>query len=144
MSYHITDFTLSTVPISSSIVTAVIRFRDLKSPLDPAALGLKFLGGDAKVIRMTQLSPDSWILLGYRYDDDALGPCTSRSLKADWTGESHSDATNYETNSLDDDWDEKSEKGEEGIETCGKRTHILWLESDEVLLLSLKDKQGME
>jgi hypothetical protein len=144
MSYHITDFTLSAVPIGSSIMTAVVHFRDSKWPLNPAALGPKFLGGDAKVIRMTQLSPDSWMLLGYRCDNDASGPCTDRSLKADWTSESHSDATNQETNSLDDDWDEKSEKGEEGIETCGKRTHIPWLESDEVLLLSLKDKQGME
>jgi hypothetical protein len=144
MSYHITDFTLSAVPNGSSIVTTVVRYRDSKWPLDPATLGPKLLGGDGKVIRMTQLSPDSWMLLGYQYDDDALGPCTGRSLKADWTSESHSDAGNHETNSLDDDWDEKSEKGEEGIETCGKRTRIPWLESDEVLLLSLKDKQGME
>jgi hypothetical protein len=142
-SYHITDITLCTIPNGSSIVTAVFCYRNSRWPPDPAALGPKFLGGDAKVIRMTQLSPDSWMLLGYRYDDDASGPCTDRSLKADWTSESHSDATNQETNSLDD-WDEKSEKGEEGIETCGKRTHIPWLESDEVLLLSLKDKQDME
>lgn len=70
--------------------------------------------------------------LGYWYDDDALGLCTS-----------HSDAANHETNSLDDDWDEKSEKGK-GIETCGKNTRIPWLESDEVLLLLLKDKQDMK
>jgi hypothetical protein len=93
---------------------------------------------------MTQLSPDSWMLLGYRYDDGASGLCIDGSLKTDWTSESHSDAANHETSSLDDDWDEKSEKGEEGMKTCGKRTRILWLESDEVLLLSFKDKQGME
>jgi hypothetical protein len=84
------------------------------------------------------------MLLGYRYDGGASGPCTGRSLKADWMSESHSDAANHETNSLDDEWDEKSENGEEGIETCGKRTRIPWLESDEGLLLSLKDKQSME
>jgi hypothetical protein len=144
LSYHITDFTLSAVPNGSSIVTAVVRYRNPKWPLDPAALGPKFLGGDGKVIRMTQLSPDSWMLLGYRYDGDASGPCTGRSLNADWTSDSHSDAANHETNSLDDDWDEKSEKGEEGIETYEKRTRVPWLESDEVLLLSLKDKQGMK
>jgi hypothetical protein len=143
-SYHITDFTLCTIPNGSSIVTVVFYYRDSKWPPDPAALGPKFLGGDVKVIRMTQLSPDSWMLLGYRYDDDASGLGSGRSLKADWTSEPRSDATNHETNSSDDDWDEKSEKGEEGIETCGKRTHKPWLESDELLLLSLKDNQGME
>jgi hypothetical protein len=144
MSYHITDFTLSAVPNGSSIVTAVVCYRDSKWTLDPAALGSKFLGGDGKVIRMTQMSPDSWMLLGYRYDDDASGPCTSRSLKANWTSESHSNAADHETNSLDDNWDKYSEKGEEGIETYRKHTRIPWLESDEVLLLSLKDKQGIE
>jgi hypothetical protein len=144
MSYQITDLTLSAVPNSSSIVTAVIRYHDSKRPLDPTALGPRFLGGDGKVIRITQLSPDSWMLLGYRYGDDASGPCTGRGLKVDWMSEPHSDAANHETNSLDDDWDEKTERGEENIETCGKRKHIPWLESDEVLLLSLKDKQGME
>ncbi|KAF2818400.1 hypothetical protein CC86DRAFT_414047 [Ophiobolus disseminans] len=139
MAYQITDLTLCAVPNGLSIVTAAVRYRDSKWPPGLAALGPKFLGRNSKVIRMTQLSPDSWMLLGYRYDDDASGPCTGRSLKADWTGESHSNATNHETNSLDDSWDEKSEK-----ETCGKRTRIPWLESDKVLLLSLKDKQGKE
>ncbi|KAF2691378.1 hypothetical protein K458DRAFT_425371 [Lentithecium fluviatile CBS 122367] len=144
MSYHITDFTLSAVPNGSSVVTAVVRYRDSQWPLDLAALGPKFLGGDGKVIRMTQLSPESWMLLGYRYDDDASGPCTGRSLKEGWRSASYSDAANYETNSLGDDWDEKSEKGEEGMETYGQRTRIPWLESDELRLLSLKDEQKME
>ncbi|KAF1979390.1 hypothetical protein BU23DRAFT_549391, partial [Bimuria novae-zelandiae CBS 107.79] len=43
----------------------------------------------------------------------------------------------------EDDWDENSEK-EEGTEAYGKRKRRPWLESDEVRLLSLKDKQGME
>jgi hypothetical protein len=58
--------------------------------------------------------------------------------------ESRSDAANHEMNSSDDDWEEKSEKGEEGIETCGKLTRKPWPESDELILLSLKDEQGME
>jgi hypothetical protein len=91
-----TDLTLCAVPNGSSIVTAVICYRDSKWPLDPAVLGPKFLGRNSKVIRMTQLSLNSWTLLGYRYDDDASGPCTGRSLKADWTGESYSDATTHE------------------------------------------------
>ncbi|KAF1974097.1 hypothetical protein BU23DRAFT_553760, partial [Bimuria novae-zelandiae CBS 107.79] len=43
----------------------------------------------------------------------------------------------------DDDWDENSEK-EEGTEARGKRKRGPWLESDEVRLLSLRDKQGMK
>jgi hypothetical protein len=58
--------------------------------------------------------------------------------------ESHHNATNHETNSSGDDWDETSEVEEEGIETYRQRTRKPWLESDEVLLLLLKDKQGME
>jgi hypothetical protein len=58
--------------------------------------------------------------------------------------ESHSDAANHEMNSLDDDWDEINEIGEEGIEVYGQRTRRPWLESDEVLLFLSKDKQGME
>lgn len=145
MSYQITDLTLCAVPNGSSIVTAVVRYPDSKWPLDPAAaLSPKFLGEDGKVIRMTQLSPDSWMLLGYRYDDSASGPCTGKSLNANWMGDSHSHAANHETTSLDDDWDEKSEKGEGGIETYSKQTRIPWLESEEMRLLSFRDTQGME
>jgi hypothetical protein len=75
------------------------------------------------------------MLLGYRYDGNASGLCTSRSLKADWASDSYSNALSHATNSLGDDWDEKSEKGEEGIEIYVKRTRVLWLESDKVLLL---------
>jgi hypothetical protein len=84
MSYQITDLTLCTVPKGSSIVSAVVLYRDSKWPPDLAALGTKFFGRDGKVIRMTQLPPDSWMLLGYRYDDGASGSCTGRNVKADW------------------------------------------------------------
>jgi hypothetical protein len=137
-SYHMTDFTLCAVPRGSSIVTAVVHYGDTKRPLDQTTLGARLLGGNGKVIRMTQLSPDSWMLLGYWYDDDASGLCTGRIPKTDWASETHSD------DSSDDDWDEESEKREEGTKTCGKRTRKPWLESDEMLLLSLKDKQGMD
>jgi hypothetical protein len=56
----------------------------------------------------------------------------------------HSDAASRGTDHSDDDWDEEGENGEEGTEVYSQRTHRHWLESDEELLLSLKDKQGME
>ncbi|KAF1828187.1 hypothetical protein BDW02DRAFT_268296 [Decorospora gaudefroyi] len=162
MSYQMTDRMLCDVPNGSSIVIEIVRYRDSKRPLDPTALGHRFFGGDGKVIRMTPLSLDSWIMMGYWHDDGASGPCSRGSLNADWMSSSHSDATNHETDHPDDDWDEEGENGEEDTGEykslvlsndqgfsrdnmrCRRRTHIPWLESDEERLLSYKDKIGME
>ncbi|KAF1346339.1 hypothetical protein EJ07DRAFT_160546 [Lizonia empirigonia] len=144
MVYQITDLTLCAVPNGSSIVTAVIHYRDSNSPLDPAVLGPKFLGRNSKVIRMTQLSQDSWMLLGYRYDDDASGPCTGRSLDVERISNSNNDAAGHGTDHSDDDWDEEDGHGEQDIHRHSSRTHIAWPPSDEARLLSYKDKQGME
>ncbi|KAF2184246.1 hypothetical protein K469DRAFT_579566, partial [Zopfia rhizophila CBS 207.26] len=144
LSYQITDLTLCAIPSGSSIVKAIVRYRDSNLSLDPVALGRKFLGGEGEVIHMTQLSPDSWMLLGYRYNDDASGLCTRGSLNADWMRSSHSNAANHETDHSDDDWDEEGEDGEEGTDEYSQRTPRLWLQSDEARLLSYRDKQGME
>jgi hypothetical protein len=53
LSYYITNLTLCAVLNGLSIVTAVVRNRDSKWPLNPAALGRKFLGRDGKIIRIT-------------------------------------------------------------------------------------------
>ncbi len=144
MSCQITDLTLCTVPNGSSIVTAIVRHRDSKWSLDPVALGHKFFGEQGKVIRMTQLSPGSWMLLGYRCNDGTLDLCNRGGLNAEWMSSSHSDATSHGTDHADDDWDEEGENREEVTKECSHRTHKLWRESDEMRLLSLKDKQGME
>jgi hypothetical protein len=83
MSCQITDLTLCTIPSDSSVVTAMLRSLKSDSYLDVVALGRKALGEQGKVIRMTQTSPDSWVLLGYRCDDSALDLCNSRSLNAE-------------------------------------------------------------
>ncbi|KAF1979859.1 hypothetical protein BU23DRAFT_107500 [Bimuria novae-zelandiae CBS 107.79] len=86
------------------------------------------------------------MLVGYQYEGGASDLCSCGSLNADWMSISHSDAANGEKDYSDDgdeDWDENSEK-EEGTERHGKRKRKPWLESDEVRLLSLRDKQGME
>ncbi|KAF2245134.1 hypothetical protein BU26DRAFT_508468 [Trematosphaeria pertusa] len=138
------NLTLCAVPSSSSIVTAIVRYRDSKCSLDLTALGYKLFGRDGKVIRMTQLLPDSWMLLGYQYNDGAPGPCTYGSLNAGWISSSYSDAANDETVHLDYDSEEVGENKEEGLEKYNQRTHRPWLQSDEARLLSLKDNQGME
>ena len=162
MSYQITDLTLCPVPKGSSIVTAIVRYRDSKLSLDPVALDHNFFGGEGKLIRMTQLSPDSWMLLGYRYDDGASSPCTRGSLNADWMSSLPSDAASHETDHLDDDWDEEDENGEEDAGEYKpllpssnqgfnrddmrfhQRTHKPWLKSDEQRLLLYKERMDME
>jgi hypothetical protein len=68
-------------------------------------------------------------------------------LNAEWINSFHDDVTSHEMGHLDDDdddWDEENENEEETTKEYSQRTHKLWLESEELLLLSLKDKQGME
>ena len=144
MSCQITDLTLCTIPNCSSVVTAMLRPRNSNCSIDLVSLGHKVLGEQVKVIRMTQVSPDAWMLLGYRCNERAMDPCNRRSLNAEWMSSSHNDAASHGTDHPDDNWDEEDENGEEVTKEYSQRTHKLWLESDEVLLLSLKDKQGME
>ncbi|KAF9692714.1 hypothetical protein EKO04_009147 [Ascochyta lentis] len=144
MAYQITDLTLCAVPNGSSIVTAVIRYRDSKWPLDPAVLGPRFLGRNSKVIRMTQLLPDSWMLLGYWCDNDAVVLCNRGSLDVERIGNCKNDAAGHGTDHSDDDWDEEDKHREQDIHRYSSRTHIAWPLSDEARLLSYKDKQGME
>jgi hypothetical protein len=71
------------------------------------ALGHKVLGKQGKVIRMTQLSPDSWVLLGYRCNKRAIDLCSRGSLNAEWMSSSHNDAASHGTDYSDDNWDEE-------------------------------------
>ncbi|KAF1361620.1 hypothetical protein EJ07DRAFT_175572 [Lizonia empirigonia] len=143
MSCEITDLTLCAIPNGSSIVAATIRYHDSIQSLDSVALGHKFFGKQGKVIRMIQLSPDSWVLLGYQCNDSALGLCNRGNLNAEWMSSSRSDAASHGTDHSDDDWDEEGKDGDQGTEVYSRRRHKHWLESEHEILLSLKDKQGM-
>jgi hypothetical protein len=90
MSCQVTDLTLCTIPNDSSIVTAIVRHRDLNWYLDPVALSYKFLGEQGKVIRMIQLSPGSWMLLGYRCNDGALNLRNRGGQNAEWMSSPYS------------------------------------------------------
>jgi hypothetical protein len=125
-------------------MAATVRYRDSNRSLDPVTLGHKFFGEQGKVIRITQLSPGSWMLLGYRCDDGALGLRNRGGLNAEWMSSPHSDAASHETDHSDHDWDKEGDYEEQGIDNYNQGTRKPWLESDEVLLLSLRDKQGME
>ena len=148
ISCQITDLTFCTIPNDSSVVTAMLRPHKSDSYLDVVALSRKVLGEQGKVIRMTQMSPDSWVLLGYRCNSSALDFCNRRSHNAEWINGFHNDAATYETDHPDNDdndhdCDEENEHEEEFTERYSQQIRKLWLESEEALLLSLKDKQGM-
>ncbi|KAF2177361.1 hypothetical protein K469DRAFT_375375 [Zopfia rhizophila CBS 207.26] len=161
MAYQLTDITLFQAPKGSLIVTAIVRCDEMmsKSSLNLSALERNFLGDKGQVIRITQVSPDSWLLLGYRYDDGGVpNPRTSRSLmqrNVDQKISPHRRAANHDAVHPDNEDDEEDENGDE--DTCddkphatgsntrsNKRTRVPWLESDERRLLAYKNKMGMK
>ncbi|EMD66433.1 hypothetical protein COCSADRAFT_179707 [Bipolaris sorokiniana ND90Pr] len=144
MSCQITDLTLCAIPDDSSVVTAILHLPNPNHPLNLMPLGHKVIGEQGKVIRITQLSPDSWLLLGYRCNGSPSGLSNGGNLNEKQISSAHNDAVSHETDHSNDGWDEDDENGEEDIRGHSQRTHKLWLESEEVLLFSLKDKQGME
>jgi hypothetical protein len=123
MSCQINDLTLCTIPNGSTIVTAIVRYCDSNWSLNPVALGHKFLGEQGKVIHMTQLLPDSWMLLGYRCNNGTLDLCNCKSLNAEWMSSSHSDAASHETDHSDDDWNKEGENRKEVTEEYSHQTH---------------------
>ncbi|KAJ6280879.1 hypothetical protein J3E71DRAFT_362284 [Bipolaris maydis] len=136
MSCQITDLTLCAIPNDSSVVSVILHYCDPSGLLDLVALGHKVLGEQGKVIRMTQLSPDSWLLLGYRCNGSSADLRNDGSLN-------EKPMSSHETDHSNDGWDKDDDNEEEDIKEHSQRTHKPWVESDEARLLSLKDKQGM-
>ncbi|KAF9729811.1 hypothetical protein PMIN01_11744 [Paraphaeosphaeria minitans] len=141
MAYQITDLTHIQVPKGSSVVTMNVRCTESNLPLYPIALHHGLFGSEGKVIRMTQLSPDSWMLVGYRSEDMAPSACSRKNPTLLNIGR----ASISLGGSASDDNDGSSEKVEDEVcEDHVARTRALWLESDEMRLLSLKDVQRMK
>lgn len=151
MAHQITDLTHCHVPEGSSILTAVVR-SELNLSLNPIVLDHELLGVEGKIIRMTQLSPDSWMLLGYRHD----GRSSTSSRKShtldtrDWMNNPRSDTDSHDTDHSSDE-DEEYEEDVGNSEVCAaksdirrQQTRVPWLESDEERLLAYKDNMGME
>jgi hypothetical protein len=123
MSYQVTNFTFCAIPNDSLIVTAIVRHCNLYWSFNLVALGHKFLGKQGKVIRLTQLSPGSWMLLGYRCKEGALDLRNHRGLNAEWISSSHNDPTSHGTDHSDDNWDKEDKNGEEVTNnTANERT----------------------
>ena len=66
-------------------------------------------GSEGKVIRMTQLSPDSWMLLGYRYGDGVSGACNREGRTSSPLSDTASDTASDDTNHPDDGGEEDEE-----------------------------------
>jgi len=154
MAYQITDFTRCHVPKGASILTAVVR-SESSSSLNPIVLDHEVLGVGSEIIRTTQLSPDSWMLLGYRRDDGGSDACNCESLtllNADRTSSSFSDTASDDSNHPDDGDEDEESLGEyrpgagrgHRLGKGDKRTHVPWPPSDEERLLSYRGKMGME
>ncbi|KAF2462850.1 uncharacterized protein BDR25DRAFT_320459 [Lindgomyces ingoldianus] len=119
----------------------------------------KLLGNEGKVVCMTQLSSDSWVLLRYRYED-VSGSCDREGLtlvNADRTSSPLSDTANDGTNHSDD-VDEEDEDGSGEYRPHGassdqrlgrddmrfrKRTHVPWSKSNELRLFAYKIDMDM-
>ncbi|KAF2817575.1 uncharacterized protein BDZ99DRAFT_19149 [Mytilinidion resinicola] len=165
--YQIADVTLYPVPKALSIVTAIVRCNESKLPLDLRELGTSILGEKGQIIRITQVSQDSWLLLGCRYDDGASDSHPRRSwamLSADQKSNPHSDAANYDANHADNHMGEEDEDEDADEDTTEyrphaigtdprfnrgdmrfrKRTRVPWLESDDQRLLAYRNNMAME
>ncbi|KAF1979386.1 hypothetical protein BU23DRAFT_563574 [Bimuria novae-zelandiae CBS 107.79] len=162
MAYQIADLSLYPVPQGSSVVTAIIRYSESKLPSNLMASYPSILGERGQVMRMTQVSLDSWLLLGYRYGDVACTRGSSTLRHADRMSSFRSDAASHDSDYPEDDGDEDDENGDEGTgeyrphavssgQRLGrgdirfrKRTRVPWLESDDLRLLAYKKDMDME
>lgn len=138
MSYEITDLTHNQVPTGSSVVTMIVRCTESNLPLHPVALHRGLFGSEGELIRMKQLSPESWMLVGHRRDDVALNTCS----REDPTSPSITRAS-ISTSDSASDGDSSSDEDETCEEDRFARTRIPWSKSDEERLLSLRDKMLM-
>jgi hypothetical protein len=138
-----------------SIVTATVRCKKSKLPLDLNTLDTSIFGERGHIIQITQVSQDSWLLLGYRYDGGASDSRTCRGwtvLSADQKSNPHSDAANHDAGHADNhmsEEDEDEDGDEDTTEYRGEmrfrpRMRVPWLESDDLRLLAYRNDMAME
>lgn len=161
--YQITNLSLCDVPKGSSIITATVHCSKLELAPDLTALNHKLLSGAGKVIQMTQLSPGSWMILGYQCND-TLNPYTHESLtlpNADRISSPYRNVGRHSTQHQDNNRDEEDEDESEeesaeynpytisNDEVSGddarfrEQMNKSWSESDKQRLLAYKNKMNM-
>ncbi|KAH7111044.1 hypothetical protein B0J11DRAFT_512222 [Dendryphion nanum] len=140
-SCRISDVTIHPIPKRSSIVTAIIHGSEPKlmpnlAVCSPGILGIP--GEKEQVIRTVQVSPDSWLLIGYRNNDDTPGLATRESFrehKEDQKSYTRMDSAKDDSDQVDDSETESGEdEDEEGGIRCRRRTKVPWSESEDCQL----------
>ncbi|KAH7111254.1 hypothetical protein B0J11DRAFT_512128 [Dendryphion nanum] len=131
-SHRVSDVSIHPIPKSSSIVTAIIHCNEPKPMPHLAVCSPGILGEKEQVIRTVQVSPDSWLLIGYRNNDDK--PCLAtresfRKHKDDQKSYTRMDSANNDSDHVDDSETESGEdEDEEGSIRCRRRTNMPWSE----------------
>ncbi|KAF2177531.1 hypothetical protein K469DRAFT_357228 [Zopfia rhizophila CBS 207.26] len=120
-----TDITLYQVPKCTTLVTAIVRCHEITSKLSlkPLPIVRDLLGDAGQLLRMTQVTSDSWILVGCRYNyHDAPNLCAGRSWtqpRDDYASPEtdilHGNGTSYDVVDLNNEGN-----GDDGFEDCGE------------------------
>ncbi|OCK78463.1 hypothetical protein K432DRAFT_394768 [Lepidopterella palustris CBS 459.81] len=125
---QVTDISLCQVPKCTTLVTAIVRCNDRTSK--PLTIVREVIGDAGQLIRMTQVTSESWLLVGCRYkSDDAPSLYRSRSSmqpRGDYVGcsphvkEADHDAVDEDSDEDDDENDDFKNGGEGlGSESSG-------------------------
>ncbi|KAF2188459.1 hypothetical protein K469DRAFT_684500 [Zopfia rhizophila CBS 207.26] len=129
MDYRATDITLCQVPKRTTLVTVIVRCNNMtpKSSLKPLKIVRGLLGDAGQLIRMTQITSDSWLLVGCQYNE-ALNPHAIRSStersgdygawKTD-TCSPHGKGANYGAVGSEQDADDGDDHYDNGDESSG-------------------------
>ncbi|KAF2182688.1 hypothetical protein K469DRAFT_231262 [Zopfia rhizophila CBS 207.26] len=169
-----TDITLSQVPKCTTLVTAIVRCHEITSKLVPKPLTVvrDMLGDEGQLIRMMQVTSDSWLLVGCRYIDALNAGRSSTQRSGDYgtwkTGarSPHGKGADNDAVGLDKDEDDRDDEFENSDQISGSetgdddsdagtddgretrrvdvRTRAPWSKSDEQRLLAYRCKMGMK
>ena len=114
--YRPTDITLCQVPECTTLVTAIVHWNEITSKLSlkPLTIVRDLLGDAGQLIRMTQLTSDSWLLVGCRYNDtlNVYASPSSTQQSSDYTASKtgtrspHGKGANNDAVGPDDDEDD--------------------------------------
>jgi hypothetical protein len=175
--YEATDITFSQLPKNATtLMTAIVRCHETTSGMSGLALKSltvvhNMLGDTGQLIRIMQLTSDSWLVVGCQYSDALSGPGPTQGSNdcAPWTDtyNLHRNSTNYN----DSRPDKNENNRDDDFENCGSsrrdsnagnmdnngaenpygeprhtrvRTRAPWSKSDEQRLLAYKCKMSME
>ena len=151
-SCHVTDFTQCDLPLGALLVMVVVRGICSAIPTSPD-LNLSLFGEHGRLVRITQLPSNEWLLVGYRGNDSMLAAHPAEVASQLGTGRlrasrqrspSTSDASqssDYDQGGSDDNTTNNNVYMSH--RSCRKQRRTPWLASDDKVLLLLKDVKGM-